>query len=188
LPRWFAICRPIKFDCFAAIIEDWTVKPYRIFVRRDIGQEVVFSEPAEHLHAARDAVIALSKLDCGFDDESSPYIDDEDELLVVDVDGALVMAFKNEAFVNIAEIEPFELPLPFFIGMDVVGPNGSSILGTEHDPWGLEPKGLIRNEAAEIAKEWLKDNPGFHLVSRFQGDVQEETVYHLMPRQPALGM
>jgi hypothetical protein len=164
------------------------VKPYRIFVRRDIGQEVVFSEPADHLHAARDAVIALSKLDCGFDDESSPYLDDEDELLVVDVNGALVMAFKNEAFVDAAEIEPFELPLPYFIGMDIVGPNGLSIFGTDLDPWVLESNGLVRNEAAEVAKEWVKENPEFHLVSRFQGDVHEETVYHLMPRQPAPGM
>jgi hypothetical protein len=164
------------------------VKPYRIFVRRDVGGEVVFSEPADHLQAARDAVIALSKLECGHDDEPAPYIDDEDELLVVDVDGALVLAYKNESFVDVAEIEPFELPLPFFIGMDVVGPNGLSIFGTDLDPWGLQSSDLIRNEAADAAKEWVKENPGFHLVSRFQGDIEEDTVYHIMPGQPALGM
>jgi hypothetical protein len=135
---------------------------------------------ADHIHAARELVLETSKWWGGHDDDPQPYIEEEDELLVVDVDGALVMAFKNEAFVDITLIEPFELPEPWFLGVDVVK-DGQSIFGTDLDPWDLKANDLLRNDAAEIAKEWVKENPGFAIVHRFQGDLREETVYHVMP-------
>jgi hypothetical protein len=160
------------------------VKPYRIFVRRDVNNEINFSEVADSLKDAREQVLTMSKWWGGHEDDPQPYVDDEDEMLVVDVDGKLTMAFKNEAFVDIGTIEPFELPEPWFIGIDVVK-NGISIFGTDLDPWELKKNDLIRNGAVDVAKEWVKDNPGFHLVQRFQGDMREDTVYHIMPSGPS---
>jgi hypothetical protein len=159
------------------------VKPYRIFVRYDVRNEIQFSEVADSLHKAKELVLEMSKWWGGHDDDPQPYIDDEDELLVVDVDGNLVMAFKNEAFVDIGTIALFVLPEPWFIGVDVVK-DGISIFGTDLDPWGLEKNDLLIYEAAEVAKAWVKENPGFHLVQRFQGDMREETIYGIMPSGP----
>ncbi|TLX16143.1 hypothetical protein [Rhizobium sp. MHM7A] len=158
------------------------MKPYRIFVRYDVRNEIQFSEVADSLQEARELVLTMSKWWGGHDDDPQPYVDDEDEMLVVDVDGKLVMAFKNEAFVDIGTIAPFELPDPWFLGIDVVK-NGISIFGTDLDPWGLKKNDLLRNEAADVAKAWVKENPGFHLVQRFQGDMREETTYHIMPSE-----
>lgn len=160
------------------------MKPYRIFVRHHVPDEIHFSEVADNLQEAREQVLLISKWWGGHEDDPQPYVDDEDEVLVVDVDGKLVMAFKNEAFVDIGTIEPFELPEPWFLGVDVVK-NGLSIFGTVLDPWGLQKNDLLRNDAAEVAKEWVKENPDFHLVHRFQGDMREETVYHIMPSEPS---
>ncbi len=159
------------------------MKPYRIYVRRDVRQEINFSEVADTLPQARDLVAEMAGWEQGHDDDTYPFVDDEDELLIVDVDGHLVMAWKNGKFVDNSTIGPFELPAPYFIGMDVTDEQGKSIFGTDLDPWGLKASDLLRNDAAEAAKEWVKDNPGFHVASRFQGDVREETVYHVMPSE-----
>jgi hypothetical protein len=159
------------------------MKPYRIFVRYDARNEVIFSEVADDLMAARELVVEMSKWRGGHDDDPQPYVDDEDELLVVDVDGKLVMVFKNEAFVDIGTVEPFELPKPWFIGLDVVK-DGISIFGTDLDPWGLQKNDLLRDSAAEAAKAWVKENPEFQIAFRFQGDMREETVYGIMPSEP----
>lgn len=160
------------------------MKPYRIFVRLDARREVVFSEVADDLLGARNLVLEMSKWSGGHEDDPQPYIDDEDELLVVDVDGKLVMAFKNEAFVDIETIEPFKLPAPWFLGVDVVK-DGISIFGTDLDPWGLQKNDLLRDSAAEIAKEWVKENPEYQIAFRFQGDMREETTYGIMPSGPS---
>lgn len=162
------------------------MKPYRIFVRRDVRQEIQFCEVADSLHDAREQVLLISKWWGGHEDDPQLYVDDEDEVMVVDVDGQLVMAFKSGEFVDISTIEPFELPEPRFLGVDVVK-NGRSIFGTDLDPWGLKQNDLLHNGAADVAKEWVKNNPGFHLVHRFQGDMREDTVYHIMPGDPAYG-
>lgn len=160
------------------------MKPYRIFVRYDARNEIHFSEVADNLQEARTLIMEMSKWWNGNEDDPQPYIDDEDELLLVDTDGRLVMAFKNEAFADVDTIEPFELPEPWFLGIDVTKDN-QSIFGTDLDPWGLKKNDLLCNSAAKIAKEWVKENPEFEIVMRFQGDMRENTVYHIMPGEPA---
>lgn len=159
------------------------MKPYRIFLRYDVRNEIQFSEVADSRQEARALVLEMSKWSNGNEDDPQPYLDDDDELLVVDVDGKLIMAFKNEAFADLDAIRPFELPEPWFLGVDVVK-DGHSIFGTDLDPWGLKQNDLLRNDAADIAKEWVQAHPDFQLVHRFQGDMREDTVYHIMPSEP----
>lgn len=162
------------------------MKPYRIFVRRALRNESNFAEVADTLDEACETVKSLAALASGFEDDDTRYLDVEDELLIVDANGGLLSAWRDGGFVQVGSVEPFEAPAPYFIGMDVTDVDGQSIFGTERDPWGLRPGDLIRNEAAEVAKEWVKDNLGFRLAARFQGDVREEKVYHVMPTEPRM--
>lgn len=154
--------------------------PYRIFHRQDVTGEVFFSEVCDSLPSARAAVLEISKYYTGPEDNEVLLVDDEDELLVVDVDGALVLAFKNGAFVDVGSISSFELPEPRFLGVDVCK-NGRTIFGTSDDPWGLKANDLVHSGAAQEVKIWVEENPGYQVVMRFQGDIREGTVYHILP-------
>ncbi|MCZ7862416.1 hypothetical protein O9X98_13665 [Agrobacterium salinitolerans] len=111
--------------------------------------------------------------------EEKFVFDYEDDLLILDPEGSVIFVWNRDEPRDVAEYADFVITgtgTRKLLGWQIVDAEGLNIHGEENDPFGLASFEILSDDAAEQARQWVAENPGFKVVEAFAGDIEEPSV------------
>jgi hypothetical protein len=151
---------------------------YQIAVIADGDSPYLEGKPCSR-HEAFEAVKAMQTATMYVNGEEKFVFDYEDDILIIDAEGAVVYVWNRDEPRDVAAYADFDssnMGTRKVLGWQIVDAAGLNIHGEENDPFGLASFEILSDQAVEQARAWVADNPTFKLAEAFAGDIDEPSV------------
>jgi len=149
---------------------------YRVVVLVD-GQVPFAEAETDDIMEAVDICARMRDISIMIDGASRFVFEGNDDIVVVDGEGAVVHAWNRESARDISAYTDIDLEAEHpavrkLVGWQLGGPGGENIQGDDDDPFELRSFSILVGDAAEAARHWVGENPGYSLLPIHLGDVE----------------
>lgn len=160
---------------------------YQIAVIADGDSPYFEGNPVSRVEAF-ETVKSMQSATMYVNSEEKFVFDWEDDILILDSEGSVIYAWNRDEPRDVAAYADFAISgngTRKLLGWQIVDAEGLNIHGEENDPFGLASFEILSDDAADQARQWVAENPGFKVVEAFAGDIEEPSVISRIPGRGA---